>query len=513
MTMPATVLGFSIRLFFIALLCLCPLHLPHSKTTTTHTYCALGLVNVPPIIISRPTSTWPWAVRSHNGRIRTSLSNAPEGTTTDGTLTTAPPLPSDATRELATAEVEKFSPNNKAATPQSPNSSRKGTNNIQNAPLRDGAWVPPSQNVAQRRHGRIFSIQKPDDLLDFVIEDERLSVVKVYASWCKTCQVFDVRYRKLASQLGDKYDNAKSGSGGTEITKMGRVRFAEMQYDNLNNEEMCKLLNATKLPYIFMYKGSQGKMEEFQCGPAKFQMLVDAVNKYADPAAEEDVVDGVVGEINQELEKSHALNEDNSAASPPPAQPMPSYGEDTIDSLKQQLVTLENEKIEMFEIMKAQIEHDKVYIKKLENGVETQRSMLEAKDGEIASITTKIEQQQSMLQSKEEEIQTLRNNLQHQREENKQAKNKITVYESQVTQLTDEVSKIENTITSVEQTSSLHEKSAQKNESELIRQIEEWKEEKKMYEEERNSLRKLTSLGIKRVGRGVRSLVSRVRRK
>ena len=32
-------------------------------------------------------------------------------------------------------------------------------------------------------------------------------LVKVYASWCKTCQVFDVRYRKLASQLGDKqYD-------------------------------------------------------------------------------------------------------------------------------------------------------------------------------------------------------------------------------------------------------------------------------------------------------------------
>ena len=38
-----------------------------------------------------------------------------------------------------------------------------------------GVWVPPSQNVSQRR-GEVFAIQQPQDLLDFVIEDERLSV-------------------------------------------------------------------------------------------------------------------------------------------------------------------------------------------------------------------------------------------------------------------------------------------------------------------------------------------------
>jgi hypothetical protein len=36
-------------------------------------------------------------------------------------------------------------------------------------------WAPPSKNVAQRK-GKVFSIEKPQDLLDFVIEDERLSV-------------------------------------------------------------------------------------------------------------------------------------------------------------------------------------------------------------------------------------------------------------------------------------------------------------------------------------------------
>ena len=37
------------------------------------------------------------------------------------------------------------------------------------------AWVPPSQSIEQRR-GNIFSIKKPEDLLNFVIEDESLSV-------------------------------------------------------------------------------------------------------------------------------------------------------------------------------------------------------------------------------------------------------------------------------------------------------------------------------------------------
>jgi hypothetical protein len=40
---------------------------------------------------------------------------------------------------------------------------------------RMGVWMPPSKNVDQKR-GKIFSIQRPQDLLDFVIEDERLSV-------------------------------------------------------------------------------------------------------------------------------------------------------------------------------------------------------------------------------------------------------------------------------------------------------------------------------------------------
>lgn len=108
-------------------------------------------------------------------------------------------------------------------------------------------------------------------------------IVKVYASWCKTCAVFDTRYRKLASQLGDTYypTTLAASTTNTNINN-GRVRFAEMKYDDPNNEEMCRLLNATKLPYILLYKGSRGKVSDFQCGPATFQLLIDEIGKYAD---------------------------------------------------------------------------------------------------------------------------------------------------------------------------------------------------------------------------------------
>eukprot|EP00577_Skeletonema_sp_RCC1716_P003829 CAMPEP_0113377136 /NCGR_PEP_ID=MMETSP0013_2-20120614/3004_1 /TAXON_ID=2843 ORGANISM="Skeletonema costatum, Strain 1716" /NCGR_SAMPLE_ID=MMETSP0013_2 /ASSEMBLY_ACC=CAM_ASM_000158 /LENGTH=1610 /DNA_ID=CAMNT_0000259269 /DNA_START=224 /DNA_END=5056 /DNA_ORIENTATION=- /assembly_acc=CAM_ASM_000158 len=158
-------------------------------------------------------------------------------------------------------------------------------------------WRPNGGNNNGGNNGvsKVFDIRQPQDLLDFVISDERLSIVKVYASWCKTCQVFDIRYRKLASQLGDKYGDA----AGNELLSRGNVRFAQMKFDDPNNEEMCKLLNATKLPYILIYKGSQGKVADFQCGPAKFQMLIDAVNEFADPM-EEMMSGGSVGEEEME---------------------------------------------------------------------------------------------------------------------------------------------------------------------------------------------------------------------
>ena len=50
------------------------------------------------------------------------------------------------------------------------------TRNVAIASSRGGeVWVTPSQNKAQKR-GTIFTIRNEEDLLDFIIEDDRLCV-------------------------------------------------------------------------------------------------------------------------------------------------------------------------------------------------------------------------------------------------------------------------------------------------------------------------------------------------
>ena len=125
--------------------------------------------------------------------------------------------------------------------------------------------------------------------------------MKIYASWCKTCKQFDIRWRKVASKYGDKYDDTKAGAGGTQqIKQKGRARFAEMQYDNPNNEEISQLMmDEVSFPYILMFKGSEGKIRGFQCSPAKYQMLVNAIEELADePVQEENIQD-----LQQHLEE------------------------------------------------------------------------------------------------------------------------------------------------------------------------------------------------------------------
>lgn len=49
------------------------------------------------------------------------------------------------------------------------------------------------------------------------------------------------------------------------------------------NEEICKLLKATKVPYILLYKSSQGEVDRFTCPPSKIQLLINALHEHASP--------------------------------------------------------------------------------------------------------------------------------------------------------------------------------------------------------------------------------------
>lgn len=162
----------------------------------------------------------------------------------------------------------------------------------------NNVWVPPSQQLLETR-STIFKIQNPEDLLDFISEDDRLCVIKVYASWCAACKKFDLRYRKLASQHSDKYTDVSKGT--PSIKQRGKIRFAELQYDNPNNEDLCdSVLGTTSFPYILIYKGSKGKIRGFHCTPAKFQMLAKTVEELL---AEEEVEGGGVLGVDDSFQK------------------------------------------------------------------------------------------------------------------------------------------------------------------------------------------------------------------
>jgi thiol-disulfide isomerase/thioredoxin len=356
------------------------------------------------------------------------------------------------------------------------------------------AWKPPSQNSGG--DNKIFKIQQPQDLLNFVIQDERLSVVKVYASWCKTCKVFDVRYRKLANQLGDSSPTQSNG----------QVRFAEMQYDTPANEEMCKLLNATKLPYVLIYKGSRGKVADFQCTPATFQMLIDTVNGLllSDGTTNENVVThGVVGNNSTTTTAmSNVTASSSSFDSQPQLNADDSSSSNEVNNLKEQLLIMENERNEMFELMKAQIEVDKEEIEKMINVVKIQKTMIEERDETIQKLSGVIE-------SKDGELAALTKNLNQNIQETKQMEAELAHNKTQVDELTNRTTEAEKTIASLEFKAAIREKEAKDKERQTKALWASWEKQKLMYEEERNSMRKLAALSVKNIKTKVRSLVSR----
>ena len=120
-------------------------------------------------------------------------------------------------------------------------------------------------------------------------------ISRFYASWCKSCHKFGLKYKKLASEHGDKID--KDGN----IVFSGKVRFSQVEYGK--NRFLCSSFGIKKLPYIQIYKRGVGKIDEFSCGPKAFDSkLVTRLNELLEMSDEEMRFDVDMGE-------GHALGE------------------------------------------------------------------------------------------------------------------------------------------------------------------------------------------------------------
>ena len=74
-----------------------------------------------------------------------------------------------------------------------------------------------------------------------------LLLYRFYATWCKSCQRFGLKYRHLARDEGDHIIGTEA-EDSIAVTHTGEVRFAEIEY--ASSAKLCKTLKVKKLPTV-----------------------------------------------------------------------------------------------------------------------------------------------------------------------------------------------------------------------------------------------------------------------
>eukprot|EP00569_Conticribra_weissflogii_P003956 CAMPEP_0171344168 /NCGR_PEP_ID=MMETSP0878-20121228/18814_1 /TAXON_ID=67004 /ORGANISM="Thalassiosira weissflogii, Strain CCMP1336" /LENGTH=215 /DNA_ID=CAMNT_0011847293 /DNA_START=182 /DNA_END=829 /DNA_ORIENTATION=- len=94
---------------------------------------------------------------------------------------------------------------------------------------------------------RIDTIAKQQGLENFLKVDDRLCLIKIYAPFCKACKAFGVKFRRLASEKGDRMNSAG------HVVHPGIIRFGEIEYSS--NIKLCRALSVKKFPIVLLYRG------------------------------------------------------------------------------------------------------------------------------------------------------------------------------------------------------------------------------------------------------------------
>ncbi|KAL3933521.1 MAG: hypothetical protein SGBAC_010359 [Bacillariaceae sp.] len=136
-----------------------------------------------------------------------------------------------------------FSPVNQPPKPLSP--SQLLFNGMKTSPV-SGITKAPSL-VIKRKKPSIARLSSLDELKYFLLEDDRMAVIKFDVPWCKRYQRLGLRFKKLASELGDGFVSSKK--------VQGQLRFAEVAYSPKTNRFIEDELQVEAMPTLQVYHG------------------------------------------------------------------------------------------------------------------------------------------------------------------------------------------------------------------------------------------------------------------
>lgn len=99
--------------------------------------------------------------------------------------------------------------------------------------------------------------------------DDKLTVIKFHATWCKSCQKFGLHFRGMAAKEKQQESSSSNSSGNTN--------FGEIEYGS--NIVLCKSLGVRQLPSVHFYKNGV-KIDDISCGPSDFHIISERMSKY-----------------------------------------------------------------------------------------------------------------------------------------------------------------------------------------------------------------------------------------
>eukprot|EP00986_Skeletonema_menzelii_P017459 scaffold19511_cov152-Skeletonema_menzelii.AAC.1 len=128
--------------------------------------------------------------------------------------------------------------------------------------------------------------------------------------------------------------------------------------------------------------------------------------------------------------------------------------------------------------------------------------MIEERDEQIQKLS-------GLIESKDGELVVLTKNLNQKVKESKMMEQELALSKSQVAEMTNRTAEAEKTISSLEMKAAIRKREAKEKERQTKALWASWEKQKLMYEEERNSVRKMAALSVKIIKTKVRLFVSR----